>query len=140
AAEVLAPLNGVGDRQGCSLENGVVRTPAGFADAYRRFAEASWMGVVFPEAYGGQGLPWTLNTALAELWNAANMSLQLCPLLTQAAVDALIHHGTDEQRRVYLPHLVSGRWAGAMCLTEPQAGTDVGALQTRAEPRDGHYR
>jgi 3-(methylthio)propanoyl-CoA dehydrogenase len=140
AAEVLAPLNAVGDRNPPRLENGVVRTAPGFPEAYRRFAEGGWTGLVFPEEHGGQNLPWLLNTAVAELWNAANMSLQLCPLLTQAGVEALIHHGTEEQKAVYLPRLVSGEWTGTMCLTEPHAGTDVGALRSRAEPRgDGSY-
>lgn len=141
AAEVLAPLNAVGDRHGAVLENGVVRTAPGFREAYARYAEGGWMGLVFPEEHGGQNLPWLLNTAVAELWNAANMTLQLCPLLTQAAIEALVHHGTPEQKERYLPRLVSGEWTGAMCLTEPQAGSDVGALRTRAEPDGaGRYR
>ena len=139
AGEVWAPTNQVGDRHGAVLENGVVRTAPGFKEAYRRYAEGGWMGLTFPEAHGGQDLPWTLGTAVAELWNAANMTLELCPLLTQAAIEALIHHGTGEQKALYLPKLVSGLWTGAMCLTEPQAGTDVGALKTRAEPAGDHY-
>jgi alkylation response protein AidB-like acyl-CoA dehydrogenase len=140
AAEVLAPLNAVGDRHGAVLENGRVRTAPGFKEAYATFREGGWMGVVFPEAYGGQDLPWTLNTALADLWNAANMTFELCPLLTQGAVEALLHHGTEAQKRLYATRLIEGRWTAAMCLTEPQAGTDLGALRTRAEPRDGHFR
>jgi alkylation response protein AidB-like acyl-CoA dehydrogenase len=140
AAEVLAPLNQVGDQNPPVLENGVVRTTPGFRDAYRRFAEGGWMGLVFPEEHGGQNLPWLVNTAVAEIWNAANMSFELCPLLTQAGIEALLHHGTEEQKQVYLPRLVSGEWTGAMCLTEPQAGTDVGALRTRAERHGDHYR
>jgi alkylation response protein AidB-like acyl-CoA dehydrogenase len=141
ASEVLAPLNAVGDRHGAVLENGVVRTAPGFREAYRRYAEGGWMGLVFPEEHGGQNLPWLLNTAVAEMWNAANLTFQLCPLLTQAGIEALVHHGTPEQKRLYLPRLVSGEWTGAMCLTEPQAGSDVGALRTRAEPESGgRYR
>ncbi len=140
AAGVLAPLNAVGDRQGSVLENGVVRTPEGFAAAYRRFAEGGWTGLPFPERWGGQDLPWTLSAAVSEMWHAANMAFQLCPLLTQAAIEALLHHGTEEQRRLYLHRLVGGEWTGAMCLTEPQAGSDVGALRTRAEPEGDHYR
>ncbi|MDX6751363.1 acyl-CoA dehydrogenase [Geminicoccaceae bacterium 1502E] len=140
AANVLAPLNQTGDRVGSVLENGVVRTPPGFKEAYATFAEGGWMGAVFPEELGGQDLPWTLNTALADIWNAANMTFQLCPLLTQGAVEALLHHGTPEQKETYARPMIEGRWTGAMCLTEPQAGSDVGALRTRAE-RDGeHYR
>ncbi len=140
AAEVLAPLNAVGDRHGAVLENGVVRTAPGFKAAYEKFREGGWMGVVFPEAYGGQDLPWTLNTALADLWNAANTTFELCPLLTQGAVEALLHHGSEEQKGLYATRLIAGTWTAAMCLTEPQAGTDLGALRTRAEPRDGHFR
>jgi len=140
AAEVLAPLNAVGDRHGAVLENGVVRTAPGYKEAYAKFREGGWMGVVFPEAYGGQDLPWTLNTALADLWNAANMTFELCPLLTQGAVEALLHHGSEQQKRLYATRLIAGTWTAAMCLTEPQAGTDLGAIRTRAEPRDGHFR
>ncbi|MCB9942870.1 MAG: acyl-CoA dehydrogenase [Geminicoccaceae bacterium] len=140
ARNVWAPLNAVGDRQGSKLENGRVRTPEGFIDAYRQFAEGGWMGLVFPEEHGGQGLPWTLSTAVGEMWNAANMTLYLCPLLTQAACEALLHHGTDEQKSTCLDRLISGEWTAAMCLTEPQAGTDVGALRTRAERHGDHYR
>jgi alkylation response protein AidB-like acyl-CoA dehydrogenase len=140
AANELAPLNQTGDREGAVLENGVVRTAPGFAAAYRRFAEAGWNGLAFPERWGGQDLPWVVNAAAGELWNAANMALQLCPLLTQAAIEALLHHGTEPQQALYLPKLVSGQWTGAMCLTEPQAGSDVGALRTRAEREGEHYR
>jgi alkylation response protein AidB-like acyl-CoA dehydrogenase len=140
AAEVLAPLNRVGDIQGSRLENGRVRTPDGFADAYARFVAAGWNGVPFDPAHGGQGLPWALATALQEMWSAANMAFGLCPLLTQAAVELLQAHGTEAQKRLYLPPLVTGRWAGTMELTEPQAGSDVGALRTRAERAGDHYR
>ena len=140
AAEVLAPLNPVGDRHGAVLENGVVRTAPGFKEAYAAFRDGGWMGAVFPEAYGGQELPWTLNTALADLWNAANMTFELCPLLTQGAVEAILHHGSPEQKELYARRLIAGTWTAAMCLTEPQAGSDLGALRTRAEPRAGHWR
>ena len=118
------------------MRTGWSAPPPGFPEAYRRYVEGGWNGVVFPEEHGGQNLPWLLGTALADMWNAANLSFSLCPLLTQAAVEALIHHGSEDLKRVYLPRLVSGEWTGAMCLTEPQAGSDVGALRTRAE-RDG---
>jgi alkylation response protein AidB-like acyl-CoA dehydrogenase len=140
AAQELAPLNATGDREGSRLENGVVRTPVGFKEAYKRFVEAGWLGLVFPAEWGGQDLPWTLGCAVGELWNAANMSWQLCPILTQAAVEALLHHGTPELKATYLEKLVSGRWSAAMCLTEPQAGTDVGALRTRALPDGERFR
>jgi alkylation response protein AidB-like acyl-CoA dehydrogenase len=140
AAEVLAPLNPIGDREGSTLENGVVRTPSGFKAAYRRYAEGGWNGLVFPEQWGGQDLPWALGAAVSEMWHAANMAFQLCPLLTQAAIEALLHHGTEAQRATYLSKLVSGEWTGAMCLTEPQAGSDVGALRTRAERDGDRYR
>lgn len=140
ARDVLAPLNPIGDRHGSVLENGVVRTPPGFREAYEQFAAGGWMGLVFGEAHGGQDLPWLLNTAVGELWNAANMTLNLCPLLTQAACEALQHDGTEEQKAAYLTKLVSGVWTGAMCLTEPQAGSDVGALRTKAVRAGDHYR
>ncbi len=136
AETVQAPLNATGDRAGAVLENGIVRTAPGFRDAFRRFGEAGWMGLVFPEQYGGQALPWTLNAAVGELWNAANMTLQLCPLLTQGAVEALLHHGTDVQKTTYVPPMVAGRWTGAMCLTEAAAGSDLGAIRTTARPAD----
>ncbi len=138
AGAELAPLDAVGDRHGAVLVDGEVRTAPGFKEAYARFVEAGWNGLVFPEEWGGQDLPWLVNTAVAEMWNAANMTFELCPLLTQAAVETLLHHGTEEQKRIYLRRLVSGEWTGAMCLTEPQAGSDVGALRTRAE-RDGEF-
>ncbi|MEK0082499.1 acyl-CoA dehydrogenase [Benzoatithermus flavus] len=140
AANVLAPLNRTGDVEGAVLENGVVRTARGFKEAYRQFAEGGWMGLVFPEAYGGQNLPWLVNAAVSEMWNAANLSFQLCPLLTQGAIEAILHHGTDEQREIYATRLVSGAWSGAMCLTEPQAGSDVGAVRTRAVRDGDRYR
>jgi 3-(methylthio)propanoyl-CoA dehydrogenase len=136
AETVLAPLNTVGDRHGAVLENGAVRTAPGLREAFARFGEAGWMGLVFPESYGGQALPWTLNTAVGEIWNAANMALQICPLLTQGAVEALLHHGTEGQKATYVPPMVAGRWTGAMCLTEPQAGSDLGAIRTAATPAE----
>ena len=140
AAGELAPLNASGDLDGAVLENGVVRTARGFREAYRKFAEAGWVGLATAEALGGQGLPSLWNTATNELWAAANVSFQLCPLLSQAVIDAIQHHGSPEQQRVYGEPLASGRWTGAMCLTEPQAGSDVGALRTRAVPDGDRYR
>ncbi len=136
AGEVLAPLNRPGDAAPSRLENGVVRTPDGFAAAYRGFVESGWNAVPFEPEHGGQGLPWTVAIALQEMWNSANMSFALCPLLTQGAVELLQIHGSPEQKRTYLAPLVEGRWTGTMNLTEPQAGTDLGAIRTRAV-RDG---
>ena len=139
AGEVLAPLNHSGDMQGPSLDNGVVRTPSGFREAYGEFVAGGWNGVAFESQWGGQAMPWTLTMALVELWNSANLSFATCPLLTQGAVDLLQVHGTAEQKSTYLPPLVEGRWTGTMNLTEPQAGSDVGALKTRALPKGDHY-
>ncbi|MBU2092006.1 MAG: acyl-CoA dehydrogenase, partial [Alphaproteobacteria bacterium] len=141
ARDVLAPLNPIGDRQGSRLENGVVRTPDGFRDAYGQFTAGGWNGVPFDPEYGGQGLPWLVQQALAEMWQAANMSFGLCPLLTQGAIELLHAHGTDAQKSLYLPKMIEGAWTGTMNLTEPQAGSDVGAVKTRAVPQgDGTYR
>lgn len=140
AAGELAPLNKTGDQQGAKLENGVVRTPEGFKEAYRQFIDGGWNGLQFPEEYGGQGLPWTVATAVSEMWHSANMSFGLCPLLTQAGIELLLKFGTEEQQSTYLGKLVSGEWTGTMCLTESHAGTDVGALKTRAARDGDHYR
>ncbi|MEQ8701724.1 MAG: acyl-CoA dehydrogenase family protein, partial [Bauldia litoralis] len=114
AGEVIGPLNKVGDEQGSVLENGVVRTPEGFGEAYRKFIEGGWNSVPFSPEAGGQGLPWTLNTAVTEMWDAANTAWALCPMLTAGAVDALTHHATDEIKERFLPKLVSGEWTGTM--------------------------
>jgi alkylation response protein AidB-like acyl-CoA dehydrogenase len=140
ARDVLAPINDSGDREGSRLENGIVRTPAGFRDAYQAFVAGGWGGLPFPEEAGGHGLPLVVAAAVSEMWNAANLSFALCPLLTSGAADALEHHGSDELKAVYLPRLVSGEWTGTMNLTEPQAGSDVGALKTRAVKHGDHYR
>ncbi|MGD9743493.1 MAG: acyl-CoA dehydrogenase [Dongiaceae bacterium] len=140
AGEVLAPLNRSGDIEGARLENGAVHTPVGFGDAHRQFAAGGWTSLPFDPAWGGQGLPWALATATQELWAAANLSFSLCGLLTQGAVEALQIHGSPEQQATYLPKLISGAWSGTMNLTEPQAGSDVGALRTKAQPAGDHYR
>ena len=141
AAEVMAPLNQVGDRQGSRLVDGVVRTPEGFKQAYRRYVAGGWSGVPFNPEYGGQGLPWALAIALQEMWASANAALSLCPLLTQGAIELISAHGSEEQKETYLRKMVSGEWTGTMNLTEPQAGSDLGALRTRAERRaDDTYR
>ncbi len=137
---VLAPLQRPGDLHPARLENGVVRTSPGFAEGYRAIAEGGWIGISAPEAFGGMGLPQTLTTAVNDMMSAACLSLQLNPMLTQGQIEALHHHGSDALRDLYLPKLISGEWSGTMNLTEPQAGSDVGALRTRAEPNgDGTY-
>jgi alkylation response protein AidB-like acyl-CoA dehydrogenase len=140
AGGVLAPLNRAGDQQGSRLENGVVRTPAGFKEAYAQYVAGGWNALPFAPEHGGQGLPVALATAVLEMWNSANMGFALCPLLNVGAVEALEAHGSAEQKRVYLPKLISGAWTGTMNLTEPQAGSDVGALRTRAVREGDHYR
>ena len=141
ARDVLAPLNRIGDTEGARLENGVVRLPRGFQEAYSQFIESGWNSVTGAAEFGGQGLPHTFGIALQELWQSANMSFGLCPLLTQGAIEALTVHGTPEQKKLYLPNLISGRWTGTMNLTEPQAGSDVGALKTKAvKQSDGTYK
>ena len=139
--EVLAPLNPVGDRQPARLENGVVRTPPGYAEGYRAMAEAGMTAISADPAHGGLGLPITVTTCVNDMAGAACLALQLNPLMTQGQIEALEHHASDEIKALYLPRLTSGEWSSTMNLTEPQAGSDVGALTTRAEPAgDGTYR
>ncbi|MFN5780441.1 MAG: acyl-CoA dehydrogenase family protein, partial [Novosphingobium sp.] len=136
AAGEFAPLNRKGDQEGAKLANGTVTLPAGFAEAYRAYVEQGWNAVAGDEAHGGQGLPFTLAANVLENLGAANMAFSLLPMLTVGAIEALAHHGSAEQQALYLPKLVSGEWSGTMNLTEPQAGSDVGALRTTATPRD----
>jgi alkylation response protein AidB-like acyl-CoA dehydrogenase len=140
ANEVLAPLNPLGDRQGCAFENGVVRMPPGFVDAYRQFVDGGWNGMHFPVEVEGQGLPRLVSTAVSEIWHAANMAFGLCPMLTQGAAEVVAAYGSDALKAEYLPSMVSGRFTGTMNLTEPQAGSDLGRLRTRAVPDGDHYR
>jgi alkylation response protein AidB-like acyl-CoA dehydrogenase len=141
AGDVLAPLNVPGDRNGTPFKDGAVATAPGWKDAYRAWAQAGWNGLAAPAQWGGQDLPQAVNAACIEMWNSAALAFGLGPVLTMAGVDALIAHGSDELKRAYLPKLVSGEWMGTMQLTEPQAGSDVGALRTRAERAgDGSYR
>jgi alkylation response protein AidB-like acyl-CoA dehydrogenase len=136
-----APLDRIGDTVGSRWDNGVVRTPPGFKAAYDAFVAGGWMGLSAPEIAGGQGLPLVLSAALMEDLNAANLGFALCPMLSFGAIEALERHGSDELKRDYLPRIVSGEWPATMNLTEPQAGSDVGALKTRAEPSaDGSWR
>ena len=138
--EVLAPLNRAGDTQGARLENGVVRTSPGFDGGYRAIAEGGWIGISASEDWGGMGLPQTLATAVNDMMSGACLSLQLNPLMSQGQIEALEHHASDELKALYLPKLISGEWCGTMNLTEPQAGSDVGALRTKAEDNgDGTY-
>ena len=141
AEEEIAPLNRVGDLAGAVYENGVVRTPPGFADVYRRWAEAGWNGVSAPAEFGGMGLPHLVNVACTEIWNGAAMAFALCPLLTEGAVHALQAFGSRELLDTYLAPMIAGKWTGTMNLTEPQAGSDLNAVRTRAErAQDGSYR
>src|SRR4051794_14509907 len=145
AAAELDPLNQPADRIGSVLENGVVRTPPGFREAYQRYVEAGWMGLQCDPDYGGQGLPVSLAAAAVEMWNSACMGWALSPLLNFGAIELLQAHGSAEQKRLYLGKLISGEWTGTMNLTEPQAGSDLGALRTRAMPAQDerwgeHYR
>ncbi len=136
AAGEWAPLNRIGDSQGAQLADGAVRLPAGFAEAYKAYVEQGWNAVAGDPDFGGQGLPFTLAAAVLENLGAANMAFGLLPMLTGGAIEALAHHGSAEQRALYLPRLVSGEWSGTMNLTEPQAGSDLGALRTSATPID----
>jgi acyl-CoA dehydrogenase len=141
AAEVIAPLDPVGDKVGASIKDGVVTTAPGWKEAYRAWCQGGWNGLASPSEWGGQGLPQVVNAACTEMWNAASMAFGLGPLLTMGAVDALHSHGSEELKRAYLEKMISGEWTGTMHLTEPQAGSDVGALRTRAERAgDGTYR
>src|SRR4051812_11419601 len=141
ATEILAPLNSVGDRVGATFKDGAVTTPPGWKEAYRAWAEAGWNGLAAPAQWGGQELPHALNAACMEMWNSATMAFGIGPVLTMGAADALAAHGTDALKRDFLGKLVSGEWTGTMQLTEPQAGSDVGALRTKADrAADGSYR
>src|SRR5512135_1012042 len=142
ATEVLDPLNASGDREGAKLlPDGTVKTPAGFKDAYAQYTEYGWNGLAKPVEFGGQGLPQLVATAVEEMWHSSNMAFDLCPLLTQGAIEAIELCGTAEQKARYLPSMVAGTWTGTMNLTEPQAGSDLAAVRTRAVPQaDGSYR
>lgn len=141
ASDVLAPLNYEGDKNGARLENGQVFTAKGFKDAYKAYCEGGWNAVPFDPEYGGQGMPYALAFPIQEMWQGANMSFGLCPLLNQGAVEAIISHGTPEQKGKYLPRLISGEWTGTMNLTESGAGSDLGLIRTKAQPQsDGTYK
>jgi len=140
-ADVWAPTNAVGDHEGSRVEGDEVVTATGFKEAYQAYAEAGWGAVPFDEAYGGGGFPWIVGIVMQEMLNSANMALAMAPLLTQGAIDAILHHGSEEQKEKYLLKMVSAEWTGSMNLTEPDAGSDVGALRTKAVKQDdGTYR
>ena len=140
-SEVLLPLNASGDIEGCHFENGVVRTPAGFKEAYEAFNEAGWGAVGAPPEFGGQGLPHAVTHLIEEMLCGCNLSFGMYPGLTQGACRALEKHGSEELKALYLPKMVSGEWSGTMCLTEPHCGTDLGLLRTKAVPQqDGTYK
>jgi acyl-CoA dehydrogenase len=140
ANEVLDPLNVVGDRAGCTWKDGEVTTPPGFKAAYKQFADAGWIGLPVQAEYGGQGLPHVLLGAVLEMWNGANVGFANGPLLNQGAIEAIELVGSHEQKQTYIPRLVSGEWTGTMCLTEPQAGSDLAAVRTKAVPEGDHYK
>ncbi|MDK2125858.1 acyl-CoA dehydrogenase C-terminal domain-containing protein [Parachitinimonas caeni] len=142
AEGVLAPINRNGDLHGNTVDNGVVTTAPGFRDAYHQFRDAGWVGMRGPVEYGGQGMPALVTMAVEELWCAANLSFSLCPLLTLGATEALHHHASDELKSIYLPKMISGEWPGTMNLTEPQAGSDLAQVRSKAVPNptgDGSY-
>src|SRR5690606_9537810 len=141
AAGVLAPLNRTGDTEGCQLDDEhVVHTPTGWRDAYSAFCDAGWNALAMNPEFGGQGLPKLVATAVGEMWDSANMAFGLCPLLTCGAIEAIEQHGDEALQAQYLAKLVSGEWTGTMNLTEPQAGSDLSAVRTRAVPEGDHYR
>ncbi|MGZ5836492.1 MAG: acyl-CoA dehydrogenase [Xanthobacteraceae bacterium] len=141
AGDEIAPLNRIGDTFGTPFKDGKITMPPGWKEAYTAWAAAGWNGLAAPSAWGGQGLPQAINIACIEMWNSASAAFGVGPVLTMAGIDALAAHGSDELKRIYLPKLISGEWMGTMQLTEPQAGSDVGALRTKAErASDGTYR
>src|SRR5438445_507102 len=140
ANEVLSPLNKPADKEGSNWDKGKVTTPKGFKEAYRLFVEAGWNALQAPAEHGGQGLPKIVSTPVVEMWKSANLSFSLVTMLTAGAVEALILRGTEEQKKQYLPKMIAGTWTGTMNLTEPQAGSDLGLVRTRAVRGGDHYR
>ena len=140
-ASVVAPTNRIGDTEGATHHSdGTVTMPAAFTKAYKQYVDAGWGSLQFPDEFGGGDFPSSVGLAVQEMLQSSNMAFALCPLLTQGAIDALLHYGSDEQKQTYLPKMVSGEWTGTMNLTEPQAGSDVGALTTKAVPNgDGTF-
>src|SRR5947209_11998788 len=140
ASGVLSPLNKPADEEGSKWENGEVRTPKGFKEAYRQFVEGGWNALQAPPEYGGQGLPKTVSTPVIEMWKSANLSFSLCPMLTSGAVEALLLRGSEQIKDRYVRKMVDGAWTGTMNLTEPQAGSDLALVKTRAVREGDHYR
>src|SRR6266705_750538 len=140
ASGVLSPLNKPADQEGSKWENGEVRTPKGFKEAYRQFVAGGWNALQAPAEYGGQGLPKTVSTPVIEMWKSANLSFSLCPMLTAGAVDALLLRGSERIKDTYVRKMVDGTWTGTMNLTEPQAGSDLALVKTRAVREGDHYR
>ncbi|MEZ5566356.1 MAG: acyl-CoA dehydrogenase [Gammaproteobacteria bacterium] len=139
ASKVIGPTNQIGDQKGTRVEDGGVVVPDEFKAVYREFQSGGWSLVTAPEEFGGQDLPFLFGVAIDEMWYSANLAWSLCPLLTEGAVRAIDAHGSEELRRIYLPRMTAGEWTGTMCLTEPQAGTDLAALRTQAAPDGDHY-
>jgi acyl-CoA dehydrogenase len=140
AENVLDPIYKSADREGARWRAEGVVTPRGFKEAYRQYVEGGWPALRAPQEFGGQGMPAVIGTAVEELWAASNLAFKLCPMLTQGAIEALDHYGTEAQKALYMPKMVSGEWSGTMNLTEPQAGSDLAAIRTRASPQGDHYR
>ncbi|MCB1453499.1 MAG: acyl-CoA dehydrogenase family protein, partial [Rhizobiaceae bacterium] len=142
AENVLQPLNRVGDMEGCVRhDDGSVTTPKGFKDAYEQYCQGGWLGLAAPAEFGGQGLPYSVHSAVSEYMISANMALMMYPGLTQGAVAAIVEHGSDEQKQTWLPRMIEGTWTGTMNLTEPHCGTDLGMLRSKAVPQaDGSYK
>jgi len=139
--EVLSPLNLSGDQEGCKLKDGVVTTPKGFKEAYDQYVAGGWQGLSHPTEYGGQGLPMSMGLFKSEMMGAANWSFTMYPGLSLGAMNTIMQHATEEQKNLFMPPLTEGRWTGTMCLTEPQCGTDLGQVKTKAEPQaDGSYK
>jgi alkylation response protein AidB-like acyl-CoA dehydrogenase len=139
ASGVLDPLDRVADKEGCTWKDGEVTTPKGFKEAYKKFADAGWIGLPVPTEYGGQGLPSVMLGPTLEMWNASNIGFANGPLLNQGAIEAIELCGSDEQKKTWIPNLVSGKWTGTMCLTEPQAGSDLAQVRSKAVPEGDHY-
>ncbi|MBB4196538.1 acyl-CoA dehydrogenase [Rhodoblastus sphagnicola] len=140
AGDVLAPLNQIGDKVGCVCKDGAVTTPDGFKSAFAAFCENGWHAMPAAAHWGGQGLPQLVNTPVIEMWTASNLAFSLCQMLTIGAISAIEHHGSDAMKALYLPKMTSGEWTGTMNLTEPQAGSDLAAVRTKAVPEGDHYR
>jgi len=138
-SEVIAPLNTTGDSQGSSLKDNKVQQADGFSEAYQQYMENGWSSLTAEEEFGGQNLPNLFGTAINEVWQSANLAFSLCPMLTQGAISAIKHHGSDSLKQTWLPNMIGGQWTGTMNLTEPDAGTDLAAIKTKAVPNDDHY-